>query len=103
MAKVSHSKQRGNFVDFRQLVSLPHLLSFALVINLFVWNPFSSKSMYAVDSPDRSNYPSVTQFKLPQCMPRSRFLGDKGVPLPEFQGDIYKFWGTHHIFQFFTC
>ena len=24
-------------------------------------------------------------------MPRSRFLGDTGVPLPEFQGDIYKF------------
>ena len=33
-------------------------------------------------------------------MPRSRFLGDTGVPLPEFQGDIYKFWGTHQIFQF---
>ena len=27
-------------------------------------------------------------------MPRSRFLGDTGVSLPEFQGDIYKFWGT---------
>ena len=33
-------------------------------------------------------------------MPRSRFLGDTGVPLPEFQGDIYKFWGTHKIFKF---
>ena len=33
-------------------------------------------------------------------VPRSRFLGDTGVPLPEFQGDIYKFWGTHQIF---TC
>ena len=33
-------------------------------------------------------------------MPRSRFLGDTGVPLPEFQGDIYKFWGTHQIFKF---
>ena len=32
-------------------------------------------------------------------MPRSRFLGDIGVPLPEFQRDIYKFWGTHQIFQ----
>ena len=32
-------------------------------------------------------------------VPRSRFLGDTGVPLPEFQGDIYKFWGTHQIFQ----
>ena len=35
-------------------------------------------------------------------MPRSRFLGDTGVPLPEFQGDIYEFWGTHQIFQIFT-
>ena len=33
-------------------------------------------------------------------MPRSRFLGDTGVPLPEFQGDIYKFWGTHQTFKF---
>ena len=33
-------------------------------------------------------------------MPRSRFLGDTGVPLPEIYGDIYKFWGTHQIFQF---
>ena len=33
-------------------------------------------------------------------MPRSRFLGNTGVPLPEFQGDIYKFWGTHQIFKF---
>ena len=29
------------------------------------------------------------------------FWGDTGVPISEFQGDIYKFWGTHHIFQFF--
>ena len=36
-------------------------------------------------------------------VPRSGFLGDTGVPLPEFQGDIYKFWGTHQIFQIFTC
>ena len=36
-------------------------------------------------------------------VPRSRFLGDTGVPLPEFQRDIYKFWGTHQIFQNFTC
>ena len=35
-------------------------------------------------------------------MPRSRFLGDTGVPLPEFQGDIYKFWGTEtKSFKFF--
>ena len=33
-------------------------------------------------------------------VPRSRFLGDTGVPLPEFQGDIYKFWGTHKSFKF---
>ena len=30
------------------------------------------------------------------------FLGTQ-VSLPEFQGDIYKFWGKHQIFQFFTC
>ena len=28
-------------------------------------------------------------------MPRSRFLGDTGVPLSEFQGDIYKNSGGH--------
>ena len=39
----------------------------------------------------------------PSVVPRSRFLGDTGVPLPEIQGDIYKFWGTHQIFQIFTC
>ena len=33
-------------------------------------------------------------------VPRSRFLGDTGVPLPEFKGAIYKFWGTHQIFKF---
>ena len=27
------------------------------------------------------------------------FWGTQGVPLPEFQGDIYKFWGTHQIFK----
>ena len=36
-------------------------------------------------------------------MPWSRFLGDTGVPLPEFPGKIYKFWRTHQIFKFFTC
>ena len=36
-------------------------------------------------------------------VPRSRFLGDTSVPLPEFQGDIYKFWGTHQIHLIFTC
>ena len=28
------------------------------------------------------------------------FWGDTGVPLPEFQGDIYKFWGRTQIFEF---
>ena len=36
-------------------------------------------------------------------MPRSRFLGDTSVPLPEFQRDIYKFWGTCQIHLIFTC
>ena len=36
-------------------------------------------------------------------VPRSRFKGDTGVPLPEFQGDIHKFWRTRQIFQIFTC
>ena len=35
-------------------------------------------------------------------MPRPRFLGDTGVPLPEFQGEIHNFWGTHQIFEIFT-
>ena len=39
------------------------------------------------------NYPTCS------VVPRSKFLGDTGVPLLEFQGDIYKFWGTHQIFQ----
>ena len=33
-------------------------------------------------------------------VPRSRFLGDTGVPLPEFQGDIHKFWRIHQSFKF---
>ena len=36
-------------------------------------------------------------------MPRSNFLGDISVPLPEFQRDICKFWGTHQIHLIFTC
>ena len=36
-------------------------------------------------------------------VPRSRFLGDTSVPLPEFQRDICKFWGTHQIHLVFTC
>ena len=36
-------------------------------------------------------------------MPRSIFLGDNSVPLPEFQRDISKFWGTHQIDLIFTC
>ena len=33
-------------------------------------------------------------------MPRTRFLGDTGVALAEFQGDIYKFWGTSNLSSF---
>ena len=36
-------------------------------------------------------------------VPRSRFLGDTSVPLPEFQRDICIFWGTQQIHQIFTC
>ena len=36
-------------------------------------------------------------------VPRSRFLVDTSVPLPEFQRDICKFWGTHQIHLIFTC
>ena len=36
-------------------------------------------------------------------VPRSSFLGDTSVPLPEFQRDICKFWGTHQIHLIFTC
>ena len=36
-------------------------------------------------------------------VPRSRFLGDTSVPLPEFQRDIFKFWSTHQIHLIFTC
>ena len=42
--------------------------------------------------------PSKTGFvaSRPKCsvVPRSRILGDTSVPLPEFQRDICKFWGT---------
>ena len=41
---------------------------------------------------------SLTQHS-DSVVPKSRFLGDTGVPLPEFQGVIYKFWGTHQTFQ----
>ena len=36
-------------------------------------------------------------------MPRSRFLGDTSVPLPEFLRDICKFWGTHQFHLIFAC
>ena len=42
-----------------------------------------------------------TGFNVYSVVLRSRFLGDTGVPLPEFQGDIHKFWGTHPIFSNF--
>ena len=41
----------------------------------------------------------VLRVKSVSAVPRSRFLGDTGVPLPEFQGDIYKFWGTTKSFK----
>ena len=30
-------------------------------------------------------------------------MGDTSGPLPEFQRDICKFWGTHQIYMIFTC
>ena len=36
-------------------------------------------------------------------VPRSRFLGDTSVPLPEFLRDICKFWGTHQFDLIFAC
>ena len=36
-------------------------------------------------------------------MPRSRFLGDTSVPLPELQRDICKFLGTHQFRLILTC
>ena len=36
-------------------------------------------------------------------VPRSRFLGNTSVPLPEFQRDICKFRGTHQIHLIFDC
>ena len=32
----------------------------------------------------------ATVYRIASVVPRSRFLGDIGVPLLEFQGDIYK-------------
>ena len=42
-------------------------------------------------------------FNFSSVVPRSRFLEDTSVPLPEFQRDICKFWGTHQIHLIFTC
>ena len=36
-------------------------------------------------------------------VPRSRFLGDTSVPLPEFLRDICKFWGTNQFHLIFAC
>ena len=46
----------------------------------------------------------ITLFKvdLRSVVPRSRFLWDTSFPLPEFQRDICKFWGTHQIHLIFT-
>ena len=41
--------------------------------------------------------------KCDSVVPRSRFLGDTSAPLPEFQKDICKIWGTHQIHLSFTC
>ena len=43
---------------------------------------------------------SYVQPRYCSVMPRLRFQGDTGVPLPEFQRDIYKFLGTHKSFKF---
>ena len=40
---------------------------------------------------------------LASVVPRSIFLGDTSVPLPEFQSNICKFWGTQQIHLIFTC
>ena len=37
---------------------------------------------------------------LTSVVPRSRFLGDTSVLLPEFQRDICKFWGTDQFHLF---
>ena len=42
-------------------------------------------------------------YPIDSVVPRTRFLGDTSVPLPEFQRDICKFWGTHQIHLIFTC
>ena len=36
-------------------------------------------------------------------VPRLRFLGNTSFPLPEFQRDICKFWGTQRVHLIFTC
>ena len=43
------------------------------------------------------------QAGMDSVVPRSRFLGDTSVPLPEFLRDICKFWGTHHLHLIFAC
>ena len=42
-------------------------------------------------------------FFVTSIVPRSRFLVDTSVPLPEFQRDICKFWGTHQFHLILTC
>ena len=44
--------------------------------------------------------PYSLQRNVPSDVPRSRFLGDTGVPLPEFQRDIYKSGGLAKSFKF---
>ena len=55
------------------------------------------------------SYGHISSFHSPKAycrtsvVPRSRFLGDTGAPLPEFQMDICNIWGTHQIRLIFTC
>ena len=44
-----------------------------------------------------------TGFTVRSVVPRSRFLGDTDVLLPEFLGVICKFLMTHQIYLIFTC
>ena len=49
------------------------------------------------------SYSLLFRSLLCSVVPRSRFLGDTSVPLPEFLRDICKFWGTHQFHLIFAC
>ena len=57
----------------------------------------------ATDIAGQLSIPLSLLLLMHSVVPRSRFLGDTGVPLFEFLGDIYKFWGKYHIIKNFTC